>query len=79
MTDRELLELMGYSEPERCEIVGRWQDDRVMIVSFHAEPRGWGYDVIVGREDLQRMDTTNTEQSARWLASNYAPEARPAS
>jgi hypothetical protein len=65
----------GYEVTRRYELDG---GDVVLVVRFTSP--AWGYSVLVGNDDdLERVGGTATEWSARWIASNYAPEARPAS
>lgn len=81
VVDEQLEQILAAYTAGYGEVVQTWPRPEsthgpVRVVKFSSPFRGWGYDVWVGEERV--YPGVNTEWSAQWLASNFAPEAKPA-
>jgi hypothetical protein len=85
MSEEESITLEDRYGANGFEVVGRWDvpdaedptGHTIVLVVHHTAPT-WGHAVWVGNLDgIERIASANTEWSARWVASNYAPEAKP--
>jgi len=77
MTARAIL--ATYATPTLAEVVAsfpRPSHGPVRIVRYRGRPWGGEFDVWLGSQRVYWG--ANTEGHARWLASNFAPAARPA-
>jgi len=72
--------LADYAEPSRAKVVASFPRPKhgpVRIIRYSGQRmRGGKFDVWVGEERI--YGAVNTDWSARWLAANFAPAARPA-